>query len=145
MENNFDKDPVDKCIVCETLYNLQLCEECEEFVCSNKECLDPESINISTWICCLKCYQEKISMDIENQINDGFLDKCVYCGNIFYYDQQCDCYAYVREEIETIYITKNKSDDGMIIEDIEDTNNIFVQNNYLETIIENIKNIKIKK
>ena len=145
MENNFEEDPVDKCIICGTLYNLQLCEECEEFVCTNKECLDPDSINISTWVCCLKCYQEKISMEIESQINDGYLDKCIYCGNIFYYDQQCDCYAYVRDEIETTYITKknkNEADDGMIIEDIEYTDNVLVQNNYIETMIENIQNIK---
>jgi len=152
MEHNFQEDIVDKCNVCGTLYNLQFCEECEEFVCSNKECRDPDSINISTVICCLKCYQEKISMEIESQMNDGYLDKCIYCGNIFYYDQQCDCYAYVREEIETIYIKKDKSNDHeMIIENIEDIDNnkdndpIFIQNNNLETIISNIKNIKIDK
>ena len=150
MENNFEEELVDKCIVCETLYNLQLCEECEEFVCSNKECLDPDSINISTWVCCLKCYQEKISNEIESQMNDGYLDKCIYCGNIFYYDQQCDCYEYVREEIENNYITERKNkdksnDDGMIIENIEDTDNIYFQNNNLEKIIDNIQNIKINK
>ena len=83
-----DIEPADQCIVCDTLYNLQLCEECEEFVCHNKECLDPDSLSISTWICCLKCYQEKLSSEMEYHMNDGYLDKCMYCGNIFYNDQR---------------------------------------------------------
>ena len=145
MDIDSNIDPADQCIVCNTLYNLQLCEECEEFVCHNKECLDPDSISISKWVCCLKCYQEKLSSEIEYHMNDGYLDKCMYCGNIFYYDQRCDCYAYIREDIENTYINGKINNNDMLLENIEEDNNIFVQNNNLENIIENIKNIKINK
>ena len=140
-----DIEPSDQCIVCGTLYNLQLCEECEEFVCNNKECLDPDSISIPTWICCLKCYQEKMSAEMETQMNDGYLDKCMYCGNTFYYEQICDCYAYLQEDIENTFIYEKKNNNDMILENIEEDNNIFVQNNNLENIIENLQNIKINK
>ena len=134
------KEPQDKCIVCGTLYDLQICEECEEFVCKNKECLDNECINISTWICCLHCYQEKLNSEMETQINEGYLDQCIYCGNTFYYEQKCDCYSYVQEEIDNKFIYDNRvndnriNDNEMIIEDLE-------INKEIEKITNNINNI----
>ena len=137
MDIDFQEEPKDKCIVCDTLYDLQICEECEEFVCKNKECLDPECIDIFTWTCCLLCYQEKINTEMETQINEGYLDQCIYCGNTFYYDQKCDCYAYVQEEIDNTFIyDNNMNDNTMIIEDLEN-------NKEIDSIINNIDNITL--
>ena len=137
MDIDFQEEPKDKCIVCDTLYDLQICEECEEFVCKNKECLDPECIDILTWTCCLLCYQEKINTEMERQINEGYLDQCIYCGNTFYYDQKCDCYAYVQEEIDNKFIyDNNMNDNTMIIEDLEN-------NKEIDSIINNIDNITL--
>ena len=40
---------------------------------------------------------------------------------------------------------KKKNNEDMILENMEDDENIFIQNNNLENIIENIQNMKINK
>ena len=144
---------LNKCIVCDSLYNLQICTECDEYVCLNKECLDPECTNTKylhgeysitpSFICCLICYQEKISMEMEEQMNNGQLDqlyqldKCIYCENIFYYNQNCDCYQMNIDDIDNKFISNEidlDDNNNMILEDIENIENMEDIENIEETL-----------
>jgi hypothetical protein len=86
------------CIVCGIQENLQQCEECQQFVCTKEQCSDPSCLSIDNWNCCLHCYQEKLMDEFENQMDDADIDQCIYCGNINYNENNCNCYSYQLED-----------------------------------------------
>ena len=78
------------CNICSKNIYTQKCEECLVKICSNKECQDPNSLNIKEWICCINCYFKKKELEIIYQIENGLITQCIHCGYADLYTK-CNC------------------------------------------------------
>lgn len=96
--DNLEEENQQYCTICGIQENLQQCEECQQFVCTKEQCLDPSCLSIDNWTCCFHCYEEKLMDEFENQMDDADIDQCIYCGNINYNEHNCNCYSYQLED-----------------------------------------------
>ena len=90
------------CKICQkNIYN-QTCEECLIQFCSNKECQDPNSIDIKYWTCCINCYKRKLELEIIYQIENGLINQCIHCGHADLFTK-CSCEV-SKEDILSFYM-----------------------------------------
>lgn len=82
------------CNICGIQKNLQQCKECYNYICYQPSCLNPICLSIDNWTCCLHCYQERMMNELENHIDESYINQCIYCGNINYNEDKCNCYLY---------------------------------------------------
>ena len=82
------------CNICGIHENLQQCKECYNYVCYQPSCLNPACLSIDNWTCCIHCYQERMMNELENHIDESYINQCIHCGNINYNENKCNCYLY---------------------------------------------------
>jgi hypothetical protein len=119
------------CSVCGIQENLQKCIECQQYICHESSCLDPTCLFKENWTCCFHCYQENMVREMENQMDESYIDQCIYCGNINHIEYKCNCYSYQLED----YLENQ----GNISIDINHMN----LHSYEDQLVDSLENIHI--